>query len=85
MYLKIPPKIGKKVDIHFYENILSEINLPLKSKRLRIGFFSKSFLMSFIFILIPNFKYQSKILISSNARIRIYLAHFIVAINIFSH
>ena len=23
------PKIGKKVGIHFYENILSEINLPL--------------------------------------------------------
>ena len=28
-YLEIPPKIGKKVGIHFYENILSEMNLPL--------------------------------------------------------
>ena len=28
--LEIPPKIGKKVDIHLYENILSEINLPLQ-------------------------------------------------------
>ena len=27
--LKYFPKIGKKVGIHFYENILSEINLPL--------------------------------------------------------
>ena len=26
----MPQKIGKKVGIHFYENILSEINLPLK-------------------------------------------------------
>ena len=29
IYLEIPPKIGKKVSIHFYENILSEVNLPL--------------------------------------------------------
>ena len=29
MYLEIPPKTGKKVGIHFYENILSQINLPL--------------------------------------------------------
>jgi len=27
--LEIPPKIGKNVGIHFYRNILSEINLPL--------------------------------------------------------
>ena len=27
--LEIPKKIGKKVGIHFYENILSEKNLPL--------------------------------------------------------
>ena len=27
-YLEIPPKIGKKVGVQFYENILSEINLP---------------------------------------------------------
>ena len=27
----MPPKIGKKVGIHFYENILSEMNLPLPS------------------------------------------------------
>ena len=29
VYLEIPQKIGKKVGIHFYENILSEIDLPL--------------------------------------------------------
>ena len=29
IYLEIPPKIGKKVGIHFYENILSEVDLPL--------------------------------------------------------
>ena len=29
MYLEIPSKIGKKVGFHFYENILSETNLPL--------------------------------------------------------
>ena len=29
IYLEIPPKIGKKMGIHFYKNILSEINLPL--------------------------------------------------------
>ena len=29
IYLEIPLKIGIKVGIHFYENILSEINLPL--------------------------------------------------------
>ena len=28
MYLEIPPKIGKKVGIHFYKNIPSETNLP---------------------------------------------------------
>ena len=27
IYLEILPKIGKKVGIHFYKNILSEINL----------------------------------------------------------
>ena len=26
----MPPKIGKKVGIHFYENVLSEIDLPLQ-------------------------------------------------------
>ena len=30
IYLEIPPKIGTKVVIYFYENILSEIDLPLK-------------------------------------------------------
>ena len=25
----MPQKVGKKVGIHFYENVLSEINLPL--------------------------------------------------------
>ena len=30
IYLEIPPKNGIKVGIHFYENIPSEINLPLK-------------------------------------------------------
>ena len=29
IYLEIPQKIGKKVGTQFYENILSEINLPL--------------------------------------------------------
>ena len=29
IYLEIPPKNGIKVGIHFYENIPSEINLPL--------------------------------------------------------
>ena len=29
IYLEILQEIGKKVGIHFYENILSEINLPL--------------------------------------------------------
>ena len=29
IYLEIPQKIDNKVGIHFYENILSEINLPL--------------------------------------------------------
>ena len=29
VYLEITQKIGKKVGIHFWENILSEINLPL--------------------------------------------------------
>ena len=29
IYLEIPPEIGKKVGIHFYENIPSEIDLPL--------------------------------------------------------
>ena len=26
----MPQKVGKKVGIHFYENVLSEIKLPLK-------------------------------------------------------
>ena len=30
IYLEISPKIGKKVGIHFYEDILFEIDLPLK-------------------------------------------------------
>ena len=29
IYSEIPPKIGKKGGIHFYENILSEMNLPI--------------------------------------------------------
>ena len=29
IYLEISPKTGKKLGIHFYENILSEMNLPL--------------------------------------------------------
>ena len=32
MFRNAPPKIGKKVGIHFYENVLSEKNLPLISK-----------------------------------------------------
>ena len=29
IYSEMPQKTGKKVGIHFYENVLSEINLPL--------------------------------------------------------
>ena len=29
IYLEIPPKIGQKVGIPFYETILSDMNLPL--------------------------------------------------------
>ena len=28
-YLEMPQKDGKKVGVHFYKNILSEMNLPL--------------------------------------------------------
>ena len=28
----MPPKVGKKVGIQFYENVLSKINLPLQVK-----------------------------------------------------
>ena len=31
IYLEIPLKIGKKVDIHLSKNVLSEVNLPLKN------------------------------------------------------
>ena len=30
-YLEIPPKVGKNVGIHFYENTPSEIKLPLQT------------------------------------------------------
>ena len=30
IYLEIPPEIGKKVGIYFYENTPSEIDLPLQ-------------------------------------------------------
>ena len=29
IYLEMPQKVGKEVGIHFYENVLSEINLSL--------------------------------------------------------
>ena len=32
IYLEMPQKVGKKVGIHFYENVLSEMNLPLQKK-----------------------------------------------------
>ena len=35
IYLEMPPKIGKKVGIHFYENTPFEINLPLAFSKLR--------------------------------------------------
>ena len=43
-YLEMPQKVGKKVGIHFYKNVLSEIlNLPLSSY---LSSFSK--IMSFM-------------------------------------
>ena len=30
IYLEMPQKVGKKVSIHSYENVLSEMILPLK-------------------------------------------------------
>ena len=32
----MPQKVGKKVGIHYYENVLSEMNLPLPSS-LKLG------------------------------------------------
>ena len=29
IYLEMPQKVDKKVGIHFYENVLAEMNLPL--------------------------------------------------------
>ena len=29
IHLEMPQKAGKKVGIHFYENVLAEMNLPL--------------------------------------------------------
>ena len=43
IYLEMPPKNGKKVGIHFYENVLSEMNLPLThtNQLLLLTFFGK--------------------------------------------
>ena len=39
----MPKKIGKKVGIHFYENVLSEIDLPLLWDVLSLPFFLSFF------------------------------------------
>ena len=61
IYLEIPPKNGKKVGIHFYENILSEINLPLGSEQVEYSRLCKYFpsplqiSLSFIGTAVSNF------------------------------
>ena len=42
IYLEMPKKIVTKVDIHFYENVLSEINLPLTVSLLKTNDFSRN-------------------------------------------
>ena len=61
IYLEIAPKIGKKVGIHFYKNILSQINLFLEVLiryilDLRHG---SAFIMSYAFLKKGRFKFTS--------------------------
>ena len=60
MYIECPPEIGKKVGIHFYRNILSEINLALKMYPFFDGFQSNS-LTSYIKKFLEDIHFDAKI------------------------